>query len=146
MESFAKASIATTWMADFSKSHIAFSDSHAWIPLDIWRIIALTSSKITTYGRLSWSSIRCVLSTWIIITSQLLIAKLPLTSWYWHTWSPKFCNISILALVSLPYKKLGYVFYTFCIRFVYVFKKSTAFIRNWSIFRINYTFLILRFL
>src|SRR6266540_2542190 len=45
-----------------------------------------------------------------------------------------------------PYKKLGYVFYTFCIRFVYVFKKSMVFIRNWSIFRINYTFLILRFL
>src|SRR6266542_2509819 len=46
----------------------------------------------------------------------------------------------------IPYKKLGYVFYTFCIRFIYVFKKSTVFIRNWSIFRINYTFLILRFL
>ena len=48
-----------------------------------------------------WSSIRCVLSTWMIITFQSLIAKLPLTSWYWHTRSPKFCNISILALVSL---------------------------------------------
>ncbi len=33
-----------------------------------------------------------------------------------------------------PYKKLGYVFYTFCIHFVYVFKKSMVFIRNWSIF------------
>src|SRR6266542_2765841 len=48
--------------------------------------------------------------------------------------------------VYQPYKKLGYVFYTFCIRFVYVFKKSTVFIRNWSIFRINYTFLIIHFL
>ncbi len=45
-----------------------------------------------------------------------------------------------------PYKKLGYVFYIFCIRFVYVFKKSTVFIRNWSIFCINYMFLILHFL
>ncbi len=49
-------------------------------------------------------------------------------------------------VIYIPYKKLGYVFYTFCIRFVYVFKKSTVFIRNWSIFRINYMFLIIRFL
>ncbi len=34
----------------------------------------------------------------------------------------------------------------FCIRFVYVFKKFTVFIKNWSIFHINYTFLIIRFL
>src|SRR6266498_507495 len=53
---------------------------------------------------------------------------------------------ALITLLSMPYKKLGYVFYTFCIRFVYIFKKSTVFIRNWSIFRINYTFLILRFL
>ncbi len=47
---------------------------------------------------------------------------------------------------KLSYKKLRYVFYIFCIRFVYVFKKSTVFIKNWSIFHINYTFLIIRFL
>src|SRR6266540_4307395 len=44
------------------------------------------------------------------------------------------------------YKKLEYVFYMFCICFVYVFKKSTVFIRNWLIFHINYIFLILYFL
>src|SRR6266540_1253906 len=55
-------------------------------------------------------------------------------------------TFAYLLMYCLPYKKLGYVFYTFCIRFVYVFKKSTVFIRNWSIFRINYTFLIIRFL
>src|SRR6266498_3354705 len=46
----------------------------------------------------------------------------------------------------MPYKKLGYIFYMFCIRFVYVFKKSTVFIRNWLIFHINYIFLIICFL
>src|SRR6266498_4364270 len=56
-----------------------------------------------------------------------------------YIYTASICNI-------IPYKKLGYVFYTFCIRFVYVFKKSTVFIRNWSILRINYTFLIIRFL
>ncbi len=45
-----------------------------------------------------------------------------------------------------PYKKLEYVFYTFCIHFVYIFKKSIVFIRNLLIFRINYMFLILQFL
>src|SRR6266542_6742156 len=49
-------------------------------------------------------------------------------------------------MISYSYKKLGYVFYMFCICFVYIFKKSTVFIRNWSIFHINYTFLIIRFL
>ncbi len=34
----------------------------------------------------------------------------------------------------------------FCIYFIYIFKKSTVFIRNWSIFYINYIFLILHFL
>src|SRR6266542_4848052 len=48
--------------------------------------------------------------------------------------------------IKQPYKKLEYVFYTFCIRFVYVFKKFMIFIRNWSIFYINYTFLISHFL
>src|SRR6266496_1446987 len=60
----------------------------------------------------------------------------------WNTIKSKF---SITTKPKL-YKKLGYVFYMFCIRFVYIFKKFTVFIRNWSIFRINYTFLILRFL
>src|SRR6266498_4445971 len=55
-------------------------------------------------------------------------------------------SMSTSSSISSPYKKLGYVFYTFCICFVYVFKKSTVFIRNWSIFRINYTFLIICFL
>ncbi len=44
------------------------------------------------------------------------------------------------------YKKLEYIFYMFYICFVYVFKKSTVFIKNWSIFCINYMFLILNFL
>ncbi len=58
----------------------------------------------------------------------------------------KNAKVSKNTIELRPYKKLGYVFYTFCIRFVYVFKKSTVFIRNWSIFHINYMFLILRFL
>src|SRR6266540_6507353 len=57
-----------------------------------------------------------------------------------------FENVASHMFKLWPYKKLKYVFYTFCICFVYVFKKSTVFIRNWLIFRINYTFLILRFL
>src|SRR6266542_2083874 len=32
--------------------------------------------------------------------------------------------------ITQLYKKLGYVFYIFCICFVYVFKKSMIFIRN----------------
>jgi len=49
-------------------------------------------------------------------------------------------------IVCLFYKKLEYVFYMFCICFIYVFKKFTVFIKYWSIFYINYMFLILCFL
>src|SRR6266540_1682480 len=58
----------------------------------------------------------------------------------------KYLMPHILFAEHLLYKKLGYVFYIFCIHFVYVFKKSTVFIRNWLIFCINYMFLILCFL
>ena len=76
----------------------------------------------------------------IIVKNLLLLIEL-ITSFIWSARYFPICKF-LLKLDNLPYKKLGYVFYTFCIRFVYVFKKSTVFIRNWLIFCINYTFYI----
>src|SRR6266498_1990776 len=53
----------------------------------------------------------------------------------------KYLMPHILFAEHLLYKKLEYVFYIFCIHFIYVFKKSTVFIRNWLIFYINYMLL-----
>src|SRR6266498_1899799 len=107
--------------------------SSSLVESTIWMLIGIKTSII-----LSWAffTIPKVGLFWLF-TVTIFVASVGLIHF-----RPNFTTSSLVQ----PYKKLGYVFYTFCIRFVYVFKKSTVFIRNWSIFRINYTFLIIRFL
>jgi len=39
-------------------------------------------------------------------------------------------KLKAIEFLLISYKKLGYIFYIFCIYFVYIFKKFTVFIRN----------------